>query len=106
MKMRVACSRASAPWNWPTPMSSPSSTPLQATLTRRVSHGFKVLANFVYSKDMDNASGGSEGSAGPNNPFNLNDAAYGPADFNQKFRTNVSVNYLEAEVHTAERLRP
>ena len=72
---------------------------LQATLTRRVSHGFKVLANFVYSKDMDNASGGSEGSAGPNNPFNLNDAAYGPADFNQKFRTNVSVNYLEAEVH-------
>ena len=73
---------------------------LQATLTRRVSHGFKVLANFVYSKNLDNASGANEGSAGPNNPFNLS-AAYGPADFNQKFRTNVSVNYLESEVHVS-----
>lgn len=73
---------------------------LQATLTRRVSRGFKVLANFVYAKVMDNASGGTEGSAGPNNPFNFS-AAYGPADFNQKFRTNVSVNYLEPTVHAA-----
>ena len=73
---------------------------LQATLTRRVSLGFKVLANFVYGKVMDNASGGTEGSAGPNNPFNFS-AAYGPADFNQKFRTNVSVNYLQPNVHAA-----
>ncbi|HEV2576115.1 MAG TPA: carboxypeptidase-like regulatory domain-containing protein [Acidobacteriaceae bacterium] len=70
---------------------------LQTTLTRRVSHGFKVMANFVWSKDMDNASGGNEGSAGPNNPFNLS-AAYGPADFNQKFRTNISVNYVEEKI--------
>jgi hypothetical protein len=73
---------------------------LQATLTRRVSHGFKVLANFVYAKNMDIASGGNEGSAGPNNPFNFS-ASYGPADFNQKFRTNVSVNYLQPEVHAS-----
>jgi hypothetical protein len=73
---------------------------LQATVTRRVSHGFKVLANFVYSKNLDIASGAMEGSAGPNNPFNFS-AAYGPADFNQKFRTNVSVNYLEPEVHAS-----
>jgi hypothetical protein len=71
---------------------------LQTTLTRRVAVGFKVLANFVWSKDTDNASGANEGSAGPNNPFNLR-AAYGPADFNQKFRTNISVNYLEPNVH-------
>ena len=70
---------------------------LQVTMTRRVSHGFKVLANFVYGKVMDNASGANEGSAGPNNPFNFA-AAYGPADFNQKFRTNVSVNYLQPVV--------
>jgi hypothetical protein len=70
----------------------------QTTLTRRVASGFKVLANFVYSKDMDNQSGANEGSNGPPNPFNLN-SAYGPADFNQKFRTNVSVNYLEPIVH-------
>ena len=73
---------------------------LQATLTRRVALGFKVLANFVYAKVMDNASGGMEGSAGPNNPFNFS-AAYGPADFNQKFRTNVSVNYLEPNLHAS-----
>ena len=75
---------------------------LQATATRRMSHGFKVLANFVWSKAMDNASGGTEGSAGPNNPFNLS-AAYGPADFHQKFRTNVSVNYLQPEIHANNR---
>ena len=73
---------------------------LQATLTRRVSHGFKVLANFVYAKNLDIASGANEGSAGPNNPFNFS-ASYGPADFNQKFRTNVSVNYLQPQVHAS-----
>ncbi|HZQ44396.1 MAG TPA: carboxypeptidase-like regulatory domain-containing protein [Acidobacteriaceae bacterium] len=71
---------------------------LQMTLTRRVSKGFEVMANLVYSKDMDNASSGTEGSAGPNNPFNLN-AAYGPADFDQRIRANVSVNYVEKTIH-------
>ena len=70
---------------------------LQATVTRRVANGFKILANFVYSKGLDNQSGANEGSDGPNNPFNLS-AAYGPADFNQKLRANVSVNYLEPNV--------
>lgn len=70
---------------------------LQTTLTRRVGSGFKVMANFVWSKDMDNASGANEGSNGPNDPFHLN-AAWGPADFNQKFRTNVSVNYIERNI--------
>jgi hypothetical protein len=71
---------------------------LQITLTRRVAHGLKVLANLVYSKDMDNASTGAEGSAGPNNPFDLS-ASYGPADFNQKIRANIAANYVEPTFH-------
>lgn len=70
----------------------------QMSVTRRVAHGLKVLANFVYSDDMDNASSGTEGSAGPNNPFNLS-AAYGPADFNQRLRANISANYVAPTFH-------
>jgi hypothetical protein len=72
----------------------------QMTVTRRVSQGFKVLANLVYGRAMDNASSGTEGSAGPNNPFNLS-AAYGPADFDQRIRGNISINYLEKSFHPA-----
>jgi hypothetical protein len=70
----------------------------QMTVTRRVSRGLKVLGNFVWSKDMDNASSGTEGSAGPNNPFNLH-ASYGPADFDQRIRANISVNYVAPTFH-------
>lgn len=70
----------------------------QTTVTRRVSHGLKVMANLVSSKAMDNASGANEGSAGPNNPFNLR-AAYGPADFDQRIRANISINYVERAFH-------
>jgi hypothetical protein len=58
------------------------------------------MANFVYSKAMDNASGGNEGSAGPNNPFNL-PASYGPADFDQRIRGNISVNFVQPQFHVS-----
>ena len=73
---------------------------LQATVTRRQSKGITLLGNFVYSKVLDNASGANEGSAGPPNPFNLN-SAYGPADFDQRLRMNISANYVlpKADLH-------
>ncbi len=71
---------------------------LQVTVNRRVSRGLKLLANFVYSKAMDNASGAMEGSNGPNNPFRLN-GSYGPADFDQKLRANISANYVSPTYH-------
>lgn len=71
---------------------------LQFTLTRRVSHGLKLLSNLVWSKGMDNASGAMEGSTGPNNPFNLS-ASYGPADFDQRIRANISANYVAPVFH-------
>jgi len=66
---------------------------LQIDANRRVSKNLTVLANFVYSKAMDNNSSAAEGNAGPHNPFNLA-SGYGPADFDQKLRFNASVNYL------------
>ncbi len=65
----------------------------QLAVTRRVSRSLKLLANFVYSKAMDNASSATEGSTGPNNPFNLT-GSYGPADFDQRLRANISANYV------------
>ncbi len=71
---------------------------LQATVTRRVSRGLKLLGNVVWSRTMDNASSAIEGVAGPNNPFNLK-ASYGPADFDQRIRGNISANYLPPAFH-------
>jgi len=65
---------------------------LQVNITRRVSHSLTLLTNVVYSKTIDNASGGAEGSAGPTNPFNLN-SGRAVADFDQKMRFNASLNY-------------
>ena len=71
---------------------------LQFAVNRRVSRGLKVLANLVWSKGMDNASSAAEGSTGPNNPFNLR-ASYGPADFDQRIRANISANYVSPTFH-------
>ncbi len=70
----------------------------QLTVNRRVSRGLKLLANFVYSKALDNASSATEGSTGPNNPFNLS-GSYGPADFDQRIRANISANYVSPTFH-------
>jgi len=65
---------------------------LQVTVTHRVTKGLTILGNVVYSKDMDNNSAGSEGQAGPSNPFNIN-GSYGRADYDQKLRGNIAANY-------------
>jgi Carboxypeptidase regulatory-like domain len=66
---------------------------LQVNVTRRVSNSLTLLTNVVYSKTIDNASGGTEGSAGPTNPFNIS-SGRAVADFDQKIRFNASVNYV------------
>lgn len=76
---------------------------VQFTVTRRVSRGLKILGNVVWSKAMDNNSSATEGNAGPNNPFNLK-AAYGAADFDQRYRANLSANYLFPTFHPGNRL--
>lgn len=65
---------------------------LQTTVTKRVSHGLTLLGNVVWGKIIDNGSSGTEGSAGPSNPFNFN-ASRGPADYDQRIRANISANY-------------
>ncbi|MEO6923717.1 MAG: carboxypeptidase regulatory-like domain-containing protein, partial [Bryocella sp.] len=59
---------------------------LQTTLTHRVSRGLTLIANFVWAKVIDNGSAGSEGTAGPSNPFNFN-TTRGPADYDQRIRS-------------------
>jgi hypothetical protein len=65
---------------------------LQINFTKRVSPGLTVLTNFVWSKTIDDTSSGTEGNTGPPNPFNFQ-SARGLADFDQKFRTSVSMVY-------------
>ena len=65
---------------------------LQISLTKRLSRGFTVLSNFVWSKSIDNTSSAAEGNAGPPNPFNFR-SARGPADFDQAARFNLSAAY-------------
>jgi hypothetical protein len=66
---------------------------LQLSANKRFSKGLTFLTNFVYSKTIDNTSSATEGNSGPPNPFNFA-SARGPADFNQKFRYNLSLNYV------------
>src|SRR5208283_5876553 len=65
---------------------------LQFNVTKRFSKGLQVLSNFVYGKTIDNTSSATEGNSGPPNPFNFR-SARGPADFDQKYRFNLSVVY-------------
>ncbi len=58
---------------------------LQVTATKRFSKGLTLLTNFVWGKTIDDTSSGTEGNAGPPNPFNFA-SARGPADFDQEFR--------------------
>jgi hypothetical protein len=65
---------------------------LEVNVTRRVSHGLTLLSNVVWMKTIDNGSSGTEGQAGPPNPFNLQ-SNRGIADFDQALRFTTSVNY-------------
>lgn len=65
---------------------------LETNVTRRTAHGLNLLANVVWMKTIDNGSSGTEGQAGPPNPFNLN-SARGVADFDQALRFTTSANY-------------
>ncbi len=44
---------------------------LQITLNRRFSHGFTILASYVWEKYLDLISVGAEGQSGPRDPFNF-----------------------------------
>ncbi|HEX4029545.1 MAG TPA: carboxypeptidase regulatory-like domain-containing protein [Terracidiphilus sp.] len=71
---------------------------LEVNVTRRAAHGLTLLANIVWMKTIDNGSSGTEGQAGPPNPFNLN-SARGVADFDQALRFTTSVNYALPHFH-------
>src|SRR5208283_5162152 len=73
---------------------------LQFNVTKRFSKGLQVLSNFVYGKTIDNTSSATEGNSGPPNPFNFR-SARGPADFDQKYRFNLSTVYVlpHVDVH-------
>jgi hypothetical protein len=65
---------------------------LQINAVRRSRNGLTVLSNLVWGKAIDNNSSAAEGNDGPHDPYNLN-SGYGPADFDQKIRYNLSLNY-------------
>lgn len=65
---------------------------LEVNVTRRASHGLTLLSNIVWMKTIDNGSSGTEGQAGPSNPFNLQ-SGRGVADFDQALRFTTSLNY-------------
>jgi hypothetical protein len=70
---------------------------LEVNVTRRA-HNLTLLSNVVWMKTIDNGSSGTEGQAGPPNPFNLN-SARGVADFDQALRITGSVNYPFPKFH-------
>ena len=65
---------------------------LQLNVTKRFSKRWSLLSNFVWGKTIDNTSSGTEGQAGPPNPFNFR-SGRGPADFDQEFRFTLSSVY-------------
>jgi hypothetical protein len=77
---------------------------LQFNVTRRTSHGLTLLSNVVWIKTIDNTSSGTEGNAGPPNPFNLN-SARGVADFDQALRFRTSVNYALPKLNVNQAAR-
>jgi len=78
---------------------------LQFNVTRRVSHGLTLLSNVVWIKTIDNTSSGTEGNAGPPNPYNLR-SARGVADFDQAIRFTASVNYAVPHIKVNNAVSP
>lgn len=65
---------------------------LQVNATKRTAKGLTLLANYVWSKTIDNTSSTLEGNPGPSNPFNFAHSR-GLADFDQTHRFNASAVY-------------
>ena len=71
---------------------------LQVNVTRRFTKGLTLLSNVTWSKTIDNGSDATELSTGPPNPLNVN-SSRGLADFDQKIRSNTSINYILPNFH-------
>jgi hypothetical protein len=71
---------------------------VEFTVTRRSAHGLTLLSNVVWMKTIDVGSSGTEGQAGPSNPYNLN-FYKGVADFDQALRFTASANYPFPKFH-------
>jgi hypothetical protein len=71
---------------------------VEFTVTRRSAHGLTLLSNVVWMKTIDVGSSGTEGQAGPSNPYNLN-FYKGVADFDQALRFTASANYPIPKFH-------
>jgi len=69
----------------------------EVNVTRR-SHNLTMLANAVWMKTIDIGSSGTEGNAGPSNPYNF-DFYKGVADFDQALRFTASANYPFPKFH-------
>ena len=72
---------------------------LEFNVTRR-SHDLTMLANVVWMKTIDIGSSGTEGNAGPSNPYNFN-FYKGVADFDQALRFTASANYPFPKFHVS-----
>jgi hypothetical protein len=70
---------------------------VEVNVTRR-SHNLTLLANVVWMKTIDIGSSGTEGNAGPSNPYNF-DFYKGVADFDQALRFTASANYPFPKFH-------
>jgi hypothetical protein len=86
-----------APISLATPWEFANYNALQASVTKRTSHGLSLIGNYVYSKCMDNDSGatiGADAGGGDafNNKFNINDG-YGPCDWDVTHHANLSLIY-------------
>lgn len=71
---------------------------VEFTVTRRSAHGLTLLSNVVWMKTIDVGSSGTEGQAGPSNPYNIN-FYKGVADFDQALRFTASANYPIPKFH-------
>jgi hypothetical protein len=84
------------------PIGNSSYHALQITGEKRFSHGFSVLANYQYSKAIDDASAGKNSSQTMTNPYNQH-FDKGPSDFDKTHVVNVS-GLWDLPVHFHNRL--
>jgi len=68
---------------------------LQTSLRKGYANGLQFIANYTFSKALDQVSDvftQRDGATGPTNPYNAS-ADYGPADFDMKHNLVVTLNY-------------
>ncbi len=78
--------------NFHTPFQASNFHSFQLNVTKRTARGLSLLANYVFSKVIDNSSNTQTGDTGPRNPFNLR-LNRGPADFDTTHRAVMSLVY-------------